>query len=104
MSASTYLNIARRKDESVLKSRIKAQEWLARLTSGRSDSIATIASEEHVSRGYVTRLIPLALMAPDLVQRIARGEHGPEFNAAKLMRLMPLPQDWGEQRAMLGFD
>jgi site-specific DNA recombinase len=82
----------------------RAHEWLSRLTSGRSDSIAAIANDEEVSRGYVTRLIHLALMAPDIVQRIARGEHPPELSAAKLMRLMPLPHDWGEQKKLLGFD
>ena len=59
---------------------------------------------EEVSSGYATRVIHLALMAPDIVERIVRGEQSPELTAAKLMQWMPLPQDWAEQRRMLGFD
>ncbi len=81
----------------------KAHEWLARLTSGRSESVAAIAEREQVSRGYVTRMIHLALLAPDIVQRIVRAEHPVELNASRLMQLMPLPEDWQEQRRLLGF-
>jgi site-specific DNA recombinase len=79
----------------------KAHDWFARLTSGRSDSVAAIAEQEGVSRGYVTRMVHLALMAPDIVQRIAAAEHPQGLNAARLMQLMPLPEDWDEQRKLL---
>ena len=44
----------------------------------------------------------LALLAPDIVQMIVRQEHPHELNAERLMRLTPLPDDWEEQRALLG--
>jgi hypothetical protein len=42
----------------------------------------------------VTRVIYQAFLAPDIVQRIVRGEHLPEINAEKLVSLAPLPLDW----------
>ena len=46
--------------------------------------------------------IYLAFLAPDIVQRIIRGDHPLEWNAARLIRAVPLPLDWDEQRARLG--
>jgi hypothetical protein len=33
-----------------------------------------------------------------------RGEHPPEVNLERLMRLVPLPVDWQEQRKLLGME
>ena len=82
----------------------KAREWFARLSSGRSDSVGAIARDEHVTSSYVTRVIYLAFLAPDIVQRIARGDHPLELNAAHLMRMVPLPPAWPEQRVRLGMN
>jgi hypothetical protein len=38
------------------------------------------------------------------VQSIVRGEHPPALNADRLISQVPLPMDWNEQRALLGFD
>ena len=81
----------------------KAQDWLGRLTSGRSTSIAAIAAEAGVGPWYVTRVMYLALLAPDIVQRIVRGEHPPAITSDRLIRLTPLPCDWTAQRSLLGF-
>jgi DNA invertase Pin-like site-specific DNA recombinase len=81
----------------------KAQDWFDRLTSGRCNSILSIARQEQVSSSYVTRVIKLAFLAPDIVQRIARGEHPPQFNADRLIRMVPLPDEWEAQRILLGF-
>ena len=81
----------------------KAYEWFGRLKSGQSISVSSLAAEEGVSPSWVSRVIHLAFMAPDIVQRIARGEHPRELTAVRLMRILPLPEDWSEQRALLGF-
>jgi hypothetical protein len=81
----------------------KAQEWLGRLTSGRSTSIGAIAEEAGVGPWYVTRVMHLGLLAPDIVQRIVRGEHPPALTSDSLIRMTPLPCDWTEQRSLLGF-
>ena len=82
----------------------KAHDWMGRLTSGRSTSIETIALIERVQGSYVSRVASLACLAPDIVQRIARGEHSPQLNAQRLFSSLPLPIDWNQQRVLLGFD
>jgi len=82
----------------------RATDWFERLTSGQANSVAQIAQAEGVTTAYVTRVTHLALLAPDIVQRIVRGDHPPALNADRLIRQLPLPMDWTEQRAVLGFD
>jgi len=81
----------------------QGQDWLGRLTSGRSTSIAAIAAEAGVGAWYVTRVMYLALLAPDIVQRIVRGEHPPAITSDRLIRMTPLPCDWTAQRSLLRF-
>ena len=82
----------------------KAHDWMARLTSGRSASIESIAQVERVQGSYVSRVASLACLAPDIVQRIARGEHSPQLNAQRLFSGLPLPIAWAQQRTLLGLD
>ena len=80
----------------------KAHDWFDRLASGRSDSVEAIARDAKVTGSYVTRVIYVAFLAPDIVHRIVRGEHSPELTSDRLMRMVPLPQAWDEQRKVLG--
>ena len=43
-------------------------------------------------------------LAPDIVQRIVRGDHPLELNADRLMRMVPLPPAWPDQRVRLGLN
>ena len=80
----------------------RAHEWFRRLKTGDADGVAMIAREEEVSAGYVSRVINLAFLAPDIVQTIANGEQPIQLTADKLMRMVPLPSDWEAQKALLG--
>ena len=63
-----------------------------------------IAQEHGLARRDVTRVIYLAFLAPDVVQRMVRGEQPIELNGKTLLSMAPLPLDWNEQRRVLGFD
>ena len=80
----------------------KAQEWFADLASGRCSGVADIAENAKVSTSYVTRVMHLAFLAPDIVERIVRGEGPPDLTAERLGRMGALPMDWAEQRELLG--
>jgi len=91
-----------RKPDPKLVARIaKAHKWFARLSSGQYDSIKAISQEEQVTSSYVTRVIYLAFLAPDIVQRIIQGDHPPELNTDRLIHMVPLPVAWDEQRVLL---
>lgn len=80
----------------------KGHEYLERLTSGSSDGVAAIAREERCTASYVTRMIYLALLSPDIVERLVRGDYPAELTAERLSRMVPLPVEWSEQLQLLG--
>jgi hypothetical protein len=82
----------------------KAQRWFASLSSGRSAVVLDIAQEHGVTSSYVTRMVYLAFLAPDIVLRIVRAEQPIGLDTKQLLNLVPLPSEWCEQRRVLGFD
>jgi site-specific DNA recombinase len=81
----------------------KAQRWFSALQAGQYPSVLAIAHEQGVATKEVTQVIYLAFMAPDIVQKIARGEQPMDLGVRKLQSMVPLPLEWGEQRRLLGF-
>jgi len=51
----------------------------------------------------VSRFLPLAFLAPDIVEAILAGRKPVELTSEKLKRLRNLPKSWEEQRQLLGF-
>ena len=58
---------------------------------------------EGLNGSYATRLLRLADLAPSIVDSILEGTHPPKLSAIKLMQGAPLPMEWQEQRARLGY-
>ena len=94
----------RRPDPKLIALVAKAQDWFERLRSGKSPSVEAIAQVEGISGSYVTRLIYLAFLAPDIVDRIRRGEQPVELTVDRIQRVVPLPPCWKAQRALLGIE
>ena len=69
---------------------------------GEVGSVREIARQENFSEGDVSRFLPLAFLAPDIVEAIVAGKQPPEMTAGKLKRLRFLAHDWQEQRESLG--
>jgi hypothetical protein len=67
-------------------------------------ALHAIARQEHVTPGYVSRLLRLPSLAPDIITAIINGKNPPQVTAKKLMRqALEIPVDWTEQRKLLGF-
>jgi site-specific DNA recombinase len=49
----------------------------------------------------VSRMIPLAFLAPSIVEAISTGRQSPEVTTEMLTRGLNLPFDWAGQNAML---
>jgi hypothetical protein len=79
----------------------KALDWFERLRSGRADSALAIAEQDQVRSAYVTRAMGLAYAAPDILHRLVRGDHPRELTVDRVMKMLPLPLDWEEQRVVL---
>lgn len=50
------------------------------------------------------RLVYLAFLAPDIMERIVRGEQPIDRGVQRLLAMAPLPMDWMEQRRVLGLE
>jgi len=81
----------------------RAHSWVRQLARGEAASVKAIAAREGLDGSDVSRILPLAFLAPDIVEGILEGRQPPELTARTLMRLQPLPADWQAQRRRLGF-
>lgn len=50
----------------------------------------------------LSRLLPLALLAPDIVEAIIEGRQPVDLTVSRLKRTPELPASWTEQRRLLG--
>ena len=71
---------------------LQARRWFAELSSGAKPSMAEIALNAGVDRTYVSRLITLAFLAPDLVERIITGNHAATLTPERLRKACPCPR------------
>jgi site-specific DNA recombinase len=61
-------------DAVVVKAIARASVWFEQLTTGKAQSMAEIAVRENITDNYVSNLIHLAWLPPDLVGRILEGD------------------------------
>jgi hypothetical protein len=81
----------------------QARSWFAELESCAVRSVHDLASRHRIDRGDVSRILPLAFLAPDIVQAILDGHQPVDLTTARLKRLRDLPASWTRQRRLLGF-
>ena len=80
-----------------------ARRWASELLEGRASSIQMITEREGLRSGWVSRILPLAWLAPDISMAILEGRQPPHLTAKTLRALPELPIDWSEQQRILGF-
>ena len=91
-------------DPALLRIVARAHDIQERLMQRHRLTLHAIASQEHVTPGYVSRLLRLSSLAPDIITAIVNGKNPPQLTAKKLMRLaLEIPVDWTAQRKLLGF-
>ncbi len=83
---------------------VQAHRWFEELKNGKVISISAIAKRDGLHSADVSRVLPLAFLAPDIVEAILDGRQPTELTAARLKRMRDLPVDWEQQRRYLGFD
>jgi hypothetical protein len=91
-------------DQRLIDTIAKAIDWMQRLTSGATKTTAELAREDGIDDGEISRMLPLAFLAPDIVEAIVQGRQPVALTARYLKRLKPLPASWAEQRRLLGFE
>ena len=80
-----------------------ARRWVRDLKSGKATSIKEMTKLEGHSDGAISRVLPLAWLAPDISAAILEGRQPRTLTATGLRKLETLPIDWNAQRKLLGF-
>jgi hypothetical protein len=80
----------------LLKALARAWRWQRMLEEGRFASVRELAEAERVGLSYISRILRLTLLAPEIVERLLVGCPGPEL--AQLMQ--PFAVEWERQREL----
>jgi hypothetical protein len=86
-------------DGTLVKALARAWRWQRLLEEGVYASISEIGDAENISKSYVSRILRLALLAPDIVDEILSASTNQSLMLEKLER--PLPSSWAEQRHLI---
>ena len=68
--------------------------------SGEVASVRAIAQRENIYETEVSRILPLAFLAPRIIEAILDGRQAEELTVKSLKRLGPLPSDWETQQKL----
>ena len=86
-------------DGTLAKALARAWRWQRMLDEGVYATVSEIGDAEKISKSYVSRILRLALLAPDIVEAILAGRTDQALMLEQLERLPPTC--WEEQRRWL---
>ena len=86
---------SRRTDNTLVKALARAFRWKQMLESGQFATTAELAEREGIAPSYMTRILRLTLLSPDIVEAILDGKQRPEVALAQLLE--PFPLMWQHQ-------
>ena len=84
---------------SLVRAVARAHHWLAQILRGTVANQRAIAAATGLNERYISRILPLAFLAPDLTEAILEGKQSSTLDLGRCLK--PLPPDWKEQRAGL---
>jgi hypothetical protein len=85
----------RRTNSTLVKALARAFRWKRMLEAGEFGSAAEIAVCEGIAPSYVTRILKLTLLAPDIVEAIVEGAQCREVTLARALEISG--RDWNRQ-------
>lgn len=85
-------------DNSIAKALARAYRWKQKLDDGTYATMVELAKAERINESYVTRLIRLNLLAPDIVEAALDGR----TPLTVQILTEPISSVWMEQRTRLG--
>jgi hypothetical protein len=88
-----------RHDEALIRALARAHRWKRLLEMGTYRSAGETAEAEKVDRSYVSRLLRLTLLAPEIQEAILDGRQPKALQLEDLTQA--LPSAWDEQRQRL---
>jgi site-specific DNA recombinase len=92
---------ASRIDPALLRALARGYLWFGELAAGTAVSTTQIAAREGMSDSYVRHMVPLALLAPAIVESICTGRQGVCLSAERLKTQTGVPIEWDAQQRLL---
>ena len=81
-----------RVDSALLKALARGFRWRKLLETGHFATIEEIAEAENINASYVSRLLRMTLLAPEIVEVILAGRQPEGLTMARAMK--PFPAEW----------
>lgn len=81
-----------RTDNTLVKALARGFRWKRMLESGEFPTITELAEREGIAPSYMTRVLRLTLLAPDVVEAILAGRNEPEVTLTRLAQ--GAPEEW----------
>jgi hypothetical protein len=86
-------------DTTLVKALAQAFRWRRMMEAGRYGTIDELAAAEKINSSYVSRLLRLTLLAPDIVEAILNGRQPEGMTLPELLE--PFPVEWERQRVVI---
>ena len=88
---------------SLIRLLARAHQLQQQLLHDSKLNVQELAQRANLNRTYITLLLRLSWLAPDITHAILRGHQPPTLTADRLARATRIPIDWQAQRDALGF-
>jgi site-specific DNA recombinase len=79
----------------------RGYQWFGELEAATASSTRRIGTREGVSDSYVRHMVPLALLAPSIVESICAGRQSLSLSAERLKTQAGVPIKWDSQQLLL---
>jgi hypothetical protein len=83
-------------DSSLIKALARAHRWKSLLETGEYASATELARSEKINMSYLSRVLRLTLLAPDIIEAVLDGRPSGTLQLAAVLK--PFPIEWEAQR------
>jgi hypothetical protein len=94
----TWAPPRRRVDNAMVKAIARAFRWRKLMEADTYATVEEIAAAEKINASYVSRVLRLSLLAPDIIEAILDGRQPVSLQLDALLK--PAPADWEAQRSL----
>jgi hypothetical protein len=96
---SRFPTIPKARNRPLVLALARAYKWQRMIESGEMPGVDAIATQLGVGRAYVSRILKLAMLAPELAEAAVKGSRLVSISLRRLM-VRGVPVCWDQQRAI----
>jgi hypothetical protein len=85
------------RDPALISLIARAYAWAQELMTDPTVTVGQISKRDKVTMSYVSRVVPLGFLSPDILEAILSGTQNPEKTAKQLAMHVDVPTSWSAQ-------